>query len=285
MGHLEPRFRAHAIHGALLLKLTRDVLENFIGFTEIQSIAIMRGIKQLKKAHRKGTRARREAKLEVPLYKYAKENDPRAGNATPDNVPVVGVSTPVETGFLRTATCISTQSTQRTMSEAEATAAYQPHPSPGLHDRRWHSGPQMYHHESPAPSAAPVRVDVAPVSVRPPPTAPSYHAAPENADLHSQNVDQHHDQHHDISRRPREDAAPLTPSYNHRENRSDNSKNTASVASTSQIYPSMPSSSSSSPKSTPTKKYMSYRQRQQAQRRRARGERGMRNRRQYGENR
>ena len=109
----------------------------------------------------------------------------------------------------------------------------------------------MYHHESPAPSAAPVRVDVAPLSVRPPPTAPSYHAAPENADLHSQNVDQHHDQHHDISRRPREDAAPLTPSYNHRENRSDNSKNTASVASTSQIYPSMPSSSSSSPKSTP----------------------------------
>ena len=130
MGHLEPRFRAHAIHGALLLKLTRDVLENFIGFTEIQSIAIMRGIKQLKKAHRKGTRARREAKLEVPLYKYAKENDPRAGNATPDNVPVVGVSTPVETGFLRTATCISTQSTQRTMSEAEATAAYQPHLPP-----------------------------------------------------------------------------------------------------------------------------------------------------------
>merc|ERR1712196_193469 len=141
MGHLEPTFRAHAVHGTLLLKLQAGVLESVMGFTEIQAIAIMRGVKQLRKAHKKGTRARRENKLEVPLYKYTNENNPFLANTPQRNVPVVGTSTPVETGFLRTATHISTQSAQRTYS-----APMPAHNTPqevAVENRRCHSVPPL----------------------------------------------------------------------------------------------------------------------------------------------
>ena len=60
MGHLETMFAYHAIHGYILLKLNADILEKRMGCTELQTIVILRSIKELKKVEKKGKSAAAE---------------------------------------------------------------------------------------------------------------------------------------------------------------------------------------------------------------------------------